>query len=108
MHREDQDIFNIHNSNQLHTENDSQESTDSEAKVSTSKTPQNSRGKERCVLDTLRNNLPGCDFITCIFVTALQSYRADQCLRPFPSLYITNGNKDFETLVSTDYCISRF
>lgn len=104
MHREDQDIFNIHNSNQLHTESKSEESTDNEAKVSTSEITsqdlENIINREECVPHNIRNNLPGCDFFTCIFVAALQTYRADQCLRPFPSLYMTKGHKDFETLVS--------
>lgn len=35
-----------------------------------------------------------------LFTSALQSYRRDSALRPFPASYARHGCKDFEALVS--------
>ncbi|XP_066247496.1 protein mono-ADP-ribosyltransferase PARP16-like isoform X2 [Euwallacea similis] len=49
--------------------------------------------------DIVSKNLPGCDLTICIFIAALKSFRADQCLRPFPQCFINENNeKDFVSL----------
>lgn len=49
----------------------------------------------------IKRNLSGCDLTICIFVAALKSYKADDCLRPFPHYFLTaNNEKDFISLVS--------
>ncbi|KAF5294489.1 hypothetical protein FQR65_LT01615 [Abscondita terminalis] len=48
----------------------------------------------------LYENFYGCDMLLCLFITALQSYRVDRCLRPFPSTYIKDSNKDIDHLRS--------
>lgn len=56
--------------------------------------------KRLWLLQILANNLPGCDFMVCLLFGAINSNQVDQCIRPFPSLYIKNGTKDFMELVS--------
>ncbi|XP_066158058.1 protein mono-ADP-ribosyltransferase PARP16-like isoform X2 [Euwallacea fornicatus] len=47
----------------------------------------------------ISKNLPGCDLTICIFIAALKSFKADQCLRPFPQCFINEKNeKDFVSL----------
>ncbi|XP_031336659.1 protein mono-ADP-ribosyltransferase PARP16 isoform X2 [Photinus pyralis] len=50
------------------------------------------------VSSVLRDNIYGCDLMLCLFLTALQSYRVDTCLRPFPSRYIHDSHKDVDSL----------
>lgn len=56
------------------------------------------------VKECIQNNLYSSDFLVCLFVSALNSFRHDTVLRPFPPEYLINhGNnfkeKDFERLV---------
>lgn len=46
-------------------------------------------------------DLLAADLKCSFFVSALQSYKRDSVLRPFPSLYATEETKDFEALVSS-------
>ena len=42
------------------------------------------------------------DLLVSLFVAALQSYRYDSVLRPFPQIFLKeNGEKDVKLLVST-------
>lgn len=59
--------------------------------------------KVNAILNILRNNFYGCDILLCLFMAALQSYRVDGCLRPFPTIYIKESNKDIDNLVSKRY-----
>ncbi|KAF5284750.1 hypothetical protein FQA39_LY04475 [Lamprigera yunnana] len=52
------------------------------------------------VFTVLYGNMYGSDFLLCLFITALQSYRVDRCLRPFPSTYIKDSIKDIRCLRS--------
>ncbi|RZC42752.1 mono [ADP-ribose] polymerase PARP16-like [Asbolus verrucosus] len=53
------------------------------------------------LLEEIKKNVWGCDLILCFFIAALQSYRADRCLRPFPPLHINEDGKDFNALRNT-------
>ena len=56
--------------------------------------------KER-VLQRLESDLPSADMQWSLFIAALESYRHDSILRPFPSAYVEDdGNKNFQGLVS--------
>lgn len=63
----------------------------------------------RTLLEEIGGNIWGCDLMLCLFIAALNSYRADRCLRPFPQLYITEEGKSFNSLVRNwlgcDKCI---
>lgn len=61
--------------------------------VSPPQTPKN-------LFDEIRKNIYSCDLILCFFISALQSYKTDHCLRPFPPFYIHKHEKDFNLLVS--------
>uniref|UniRef100_A0A8D2LUX6 Poly [ADP-ribose] polymerase n=1 Tax=Varanus komodoensis TaxID=61221 RepID=A0A8D2LUX6_VARKO len=50
--------------------------------------------------EAIRKGLLAADLKCSFFVSALQSYKRDSVLRPFPGLYATEENKDFEALVS--------
>lgn len=56
--------------------------------------------KLSAVLNVIRENLAGSDLLMCLFMAALNSYRVDRCLRPFPIAYTSTGNKNIEKLVS--------
>lgn len=51
------------------------------------------------LMQTLSNNFYGSDFLLCLFIAALKSYKVDKCLRPFPPLYVKQAHKDFDRLV---------
>lgn len=52
------------------------------------------------------NNLDGCDLLLSLFISALQTYRVDNCLRPFPKRYYTEaGEKNIEKLVCINLII---
>ncbi|XP_044301015.1 protein mono-ADP-ribosyltransferase PARP16 [Varanus komodoensis] len=55
--------------------------------------------KER-VQEAIRKGLLAADLKCSFFVSALQSYKRDSVLRPFPGLYATEENKDFEALLA--------
>lgn len=61
--------------------------------------------KVATVLNVIRENLAGSDLLMCLFMAALNSYRVDRCLRPFPIAYISIGNKNVEKLVSLCCCL---
>ncbi|XP_007904058.1 protein mono-ADP-ribosyltransferase PARP16 [Callorhinchus milii] len=48
----------------------------------------------------LRRDLVAADLKCSLFVSALQSYRRDSVLRPFPSAYISRDSKDFDALLA--------
>ncbi|KAF2885797.1 hypothetical protein ILUMI_20380 [Ignelater luminosus] len=57
--------------------------------------------KLNAIVNILRDNFYGCDILLCLFMAALQSYRVDRCLRPFPTMYIKESNKDIDNLRRT-------
>lgn len=57
--------------------------------------------KMEILIDVIEKNKLGCDFLLCLFIAAVKSYRADRCVRPFPKKYVNSDNeKDFQLLVS--------
>ncbi|KAK5639610.1 hypothetical protein RI129_012102 [Pyrocoelia pectoralis] len=50
------------------------------------------------ISNVLNDNIYGCDLLLCLFITALQSYRVDTCLRPFPSAYVHDTHKNVDAL----------
>lgn len=59
--------------------------------------------KER-VLQRLESDLTSADLQWSLFIAALESYRHDSILRPFPSAYVVgDGNKNFQGLVSVGH-----
>lgn len=52
------------------------------------------------VLSVVKKDLVAADLKWSLFVSACQSYKQDFCVRPFPALFLKDGNKDFQTLVS--------
>lgn len=59
-----------------------------------------SQSHTKTITKILYENFYGCDMLLCLFITALQSYRVDRCLRPFPSMYIKDSHKDIDHLRS--------
>ena len=58
------------------------------------------RARER-VLQRLETDITSADMCWSLFISALESYRHDSILRPFPSAYVEDGeNKNFQALVS--------
>ncbi|EFA11311.2 protein mono-ADP-ribosyltransferase PARP16 [Tribolium castaneum] len=53
------------------------------------------------LLKEIKDNVWGCDLILCLFISALNSYRSDRCLRPFPPSYVNEEGKNFTGLRST-------
>ena len=53
------------------------------------------------VRSCLHRDPVAADLRLSLFLAALQSYKRDSVLRPFPPLYLTAANKDFEGLVGT-------
>lgn len=63
----------------------------------------------------LHEDILGADFLVCLFWAAMNSFRHDSILRPFPSAYVegaaseggreVEGVKDIEGLVSVTRCI---
>lgn len=51
------------------------------------------------VLRKLETDLTAADFRWSLFIAALESYRHDSILRPFPSAFLEDGNKNFQALV---------
>lgn len=57
--------------------------------------------KAQELISTIRNNFEGCDLLLSLFISALHTYRVDNCLRPFPrKYYASNGEKNIDELVS--------
>lgn len=54
---------------------------------------------EISILRKIRENFEGVDLLLSFFISALNSHRAEQCLRPFPRYYMDDGRKDFDRLV---------
>ncbi|XP_062922111.1 protein mono-ADP-ribosyltransferase PARP16 [Mobula hypostoma] len=48
----------------------------------------------------LRKDLRAADLKCSLFMSALQSYRRDSVLRPFPAAYFSGENKDFDALLA--------
>ena len=60
-----------------------------------------SEGAKERVLRKLETDITSADVRWSLFISALESYRHDSILRPFPSAYIEDdGNKNFQALVS--------
>ena len=56
------------------------------------------------VVAKLRKDALSVDLQISLFMAALQNYRHDSLLRPFPSAYLhENGEKDIDALVSYNY-----
>lgn len=80
------------------------ESTENPVRLRQSKTLLE-ENNESCDVEKLKSlinkNLFGCDLAVCVFIAALKSFKADQCLRPFPPCFLNENNeKDFVALVS--------
>lgn len=63
----------------------------------------------QCSIDTnkieqlkscLEADIHSCDFTWSLFHSALNSYRFDSCLRPYPPMFLKNGYKDPTRMVS--------
>lgn len=52
----------------------------------------------KCCLDV---DIRSCDFTWSLFQSALNSYRFDSCLRPYPSIFLKNGYKDPARMVTS-------
>lgn len=52
------------------------------------------------VREIIRKDLLAADLKCSLFASALQSYKRDSVLRPFPGHYTSEDSKDFEALVS--------
>ncbi|KAL3290128.1 hypothetical protein HHI36_023493 [Cryptolaemus montrouzieri] len=50
------------------------------------------------VTNAIETNFKGCDMVLTLFIAALNSYRSDHCLRPFPSNFIKDNVKDISRL----------
>ena len=60
-----------------------------------------SEGAKERVLQRLASDITSADMRWSLFISALESYRHDSILRPFPSAYVEDGvNKNFQALVS--------
>ena len=58
-------------------------------------------GAKDRVLQRLESDLSSADMQWSLFMSALESYRHDSILRPFPSAYVEDeGNKNVQRLVS--------
>lgn len=55
---------------------------------------------EERLQESVRTDLLAADLKCSFFVSALQSYKRDSVLRPFPSFYTTEDTKDFEALLA--------
>ncbi|XP_072837732.2 protein mono-ADP-ribosyltransferase PARP16 [Pogona vitticeps] len=55
---------------------------------------------EEQVREAIQKDLLAADLKLSFFVSALQSYKRDSVLRPFPALYSTEESKDFEALLA--------
>ncbi|XP_032906589.1 protein mono-ADP-ribosyltransferase PARP16 [Amblyraja radiata] len=55
---------------------------------------------EQPLEECLRRDLRAADLKCSLFMSALQSYRRDSVLRPFPNAYISGDNKDFDALLA--------
>ncbi|RMX57747.1 hypothetical protein pdam_00020081 [Pocillopora damicornis] len=64
--------------------------------------------KER-VLQRLESDLTSADLQWSLFIAALESYRHDSILRPFPSAYVVgDDNKNFQGLVQVCSTVPAF
>uniref|UniRef100_A0A914UU29 PARP n=1 Tax=Plectus sambesii TaxID=2011161 RepID=A0A914UU29_9BILA len=48
--------------------------------------------------DLVKENTAGAEIKWALFAAAVRSYRADTLVKPFPPMFINDGNKDFERL----------
>lgn len=60
----------------------------------------NDAAPEERLRETLQADVLAADLKCSFFLSALQSYKRDSVLRPFPGFYATEDVKDFEALVS--------
>lgn len=51
------------------------------------------------LMAAVARDLTAADLKWSLFVAACQSYKQDSCLRPFPPMFLKDGNKDFAALV---------
>ncbi|MGH0158187.1 UNVERIFIED_CONTAM: hypothetical protein FKN15_049747 [Acipenser sinensis] len=62
--------------------------------------PSNNPTTREKVKECLRTDLLAADLRCSIFVAAVQSYKRDSVLRPFPPTYINGENKEFDALLA--------
>ncbi|XP_069767958.1 protein mono-ADP-ribosyltransferase PARP16 isoform X2 [Narcine bancroftii] len=58
------------------------------------------RGPAEALARSLREDVWAADLRCSFFMSALQSYRRDSVLRPFPAAYFSGDSKDFDTLLA--------
>lgn len=51
------------------------------------------------VISVVKRDPVAADLKWSLFVLACQSYKQDFCVRPFPTFFLKDGNKDFQALV---------
>jgi hypothetical protein len=51
------------------------------------------------VEDLIGENVVGAEMKWALFAAAVRSYKADTLVKPFPPMFVNNGDKDFERLV---------
>jgi len=51
------------------------------------------------LFDMLKSDLLACDVQLSLFIAACESYRQDSTVRPFPPMYIVDGERDIESLL---------
>ncbi|KAK1160839.1 protein mono-ADP-ribosyltransferase PARP16-like [Acipenser oxyrinchus oxyrinchus] len=62
--------------------------------------PSNNPATREKVKECLRTDLLAADLQCSLFVAAVQSYKRDSVLRPFPPTYINGENKEFDALLA--------
>lgn len=102
MEQNNEEIYEVTNGISQSSTEDSKTVLDTNVGI-TKEIVENTNGKTQFVLNILRQNVCGSDFLLCVFFAALQSYKADECLRPFPYMYVANGQKNFAELVIWNY-----
>jgi len=68
-----------------------------------------SEGAKERVLQRLASDITSADMRWSLFISALESYRHDSILRPFPSAYVEDGvNKNFQALAQVCKTVPSF
>ncbi|XP_054283255.1 protein mono-ADP-ribosyltransferase PARP16-like [Macrosteles quadrilineatus] len=60
------------------------------------------------VVSFIKRDLVAADLKWSLFVAASQSYKHDSCLRPYPPMFVKDGNKDFGGLMNAIESIPAF
>ena len=70
---------------------------------------EDSEGAKERVLQRLEKDTMSADLRWSLFISALESYRHDSILRPFPSAYLEgDGTKNFQRLVGAESSVFPF